>query len=67
MLFRSGGMQYKDLLWAFEQFEKLGHIVGVDLVELNPYLDPSGASTAVVVKSIRELVLILQKNINKRT
>ncbi len=62
-----GGMQYKDLLWAFEQFEKLGHIVGVDLVELNPYLDPSGASTAVAVKSIRELVLILQKNINKRT
>jgi agmatinase len=62
-----GGMQYKDLLWAFEQFEKLGHIVGVDLVELNPYLDPSGVSTAVAVKSIRELVLILQKNINKRT
>lgn len=62
-----GGMQYKDLLWAFEQFEKLGHIVGVDLVELNPYLDPSGASTAVAVKSIRELVLILQKNINKPT
>jgi agmatinase len=62
-----GGMQYKDLILAFEQFEKLGHIVGVDLVELNPYLDPSGASTAVAVKSIRELVLILQKNINKRT
>jgi agmatinase len=62
-----GGMQYKDLLWAFEQFEQLGHIVGVDLVELNPYLDPSGASTAVAVKSIRELVLILQKNINKHT
>ncbi len=62
-----GGMQFKDLLWAFKQFERFGHIVGVDLVELNPYLDPSGASTAVAVKSIRELVLILQKNINKRT
>lgn len=62
-----GGMQFKDLLWAFKQFERLGHIVGVDLVELNPYLDPSGASTAVAVKSIRELVLILQKNINKPT
>lgn len=60
-----GGMQYKDLLWAFEQFEKLGHIVGCDLVELNPYLDPSGASTAVAVKTIRELTLILQKNISK--
>ena len=61
-----GGMQYKDLLWAFEQFEKLGHIVGCDLVEFNPYLDPSGASTAVAVKTIRELVLILQKNILKQ-
>jgi agmatinase len=60
-----GGMQYKDVLWAFEQFEKLGHIVGCDLVELNPYLDPSGASTAVAVKTIRELTLILQKNISK--
>ena len=60
-----GGMQYKDLLWAFEQFEKLGHIVGCDLVEFNPYLDPSGASTAVAVKTIRELTLILQKNISK--
>lgn len=60
-----GGMQYKDILWAFEQFEKLGHIVGCDLVELNPYLDPSGASTAVAVKTIRELTLILQKNISK--
>ena len=58
-------MQYKDVLWAFEQFEKLGHIVGCDLVELNPYLDPSGASTAVAVKTIRELTLILQKNISK--
>jgi agmatinase len=60
-------MHLKDLLWAFKQFERLGNILGVDLVELNPYLDPSGASTAVAVKSIRELVLILQKNINKRT
>ncbi len=60
-------MHLKDLLWAFKQFERLGKILGVDLVELNPYLDPSGASTAVAVKSIRELVLILQKNINKRT
>lgn len=58
-----GGMQYKDLIWAFEQFETLNHIVGADLVEFNPYLDPSGASTAVAVKTIRELILILQKNI----
>ncbi|HHX75797.1 MAG TPA: agmatinase [Acholeplasmataceae bacterium] len=56
-----GGMQYKDLLWAFDQFEKLNHIVGADIVELSPYLDPSGASNAVAAKSLRELILILHK------
>lgn len=61
-----GGMQYKDLLWAFDQFEKLNHIVGADIVELSPYLDPSGASNVVAAKSLRELVLILQKNLEKR-
>jgi len=62
----AGGMQYKDLLWAFEQFGKLNHIVGADIVELSPYLDPSGASNAVAAKSLRELILILQKNLLKR-
>jgi len=58
----AGGMQYKELLWAFDQFEKLNHIVGADIVELSPYLDPSGASNAVAAKSLRELVLVLHKN-----
>lgn len=61
-----GGMQYKDLLWAFDQFEKLNHLVGADFVELAPMLDPSGASTAVAAKTLREMVLILQKNLEKR-
>lgn len=56
-----GGMQYKDLLWAMEQFEKLNNIVGSDIVELAPHLDPSGASTAVAVKTLREMVLLLHK------
>ncbi|MFU8792725.1 MAG: agmatinase [Acholeplasmataceae bacterium] len=57
-----GGMQYKDLLWAFDQFEKLNHLVAVDMVELAPMIDPSGASTAVAAKSLRELILLLHKN-----
>jgi agmatinase len=57
-----GGMTYKDLLMAFDAFEDLDHIVGADIVELAPMLDPSGASTAVAAKSLREMVLILQKN-----
>ncbi len=60
-----GGMMYKDLLWAFDQFEKLNHMVGADIVELSPMLDPSGASTAVAAKSLRELVLLLHKNRQK--
>ncbi|MDY0210231.1 MAG: agmatinase [Acholeplasma sp.] len=56
-----GGMQYKDLLKAFDLFETLDHIVGADFVELNPYLDPSGASNAVAVKTLREMVLLLHK------
>jgi agmatinase len=54
-------MQYKDLLNAFKLFEQLTNIVGADIVELNPYLDPSGASTAVAVKSLRELILLLHR------
>ena len=56
-----GGMQYKDLLWAMDQFEKLNNIVGCDIVELAPHLDPSGASTAVAVKTLREMVLLMHK------
>jgi agmatinase len=59
-----GGMQYKDLLWAFDQFAKLNHFVGADIVELSPMLDPSGASTAVAAKTLREMILLLQ-NSNK--
>ncbi|MDY3195329.1 MAG: agmatinase [Paracholeplasma sp.] len=56
-----GGLQYKELLGAFDLFERLNHIVGADFVELSPYLDPSGASTAVAVKTLREMVLLLHK------
>ncbi|MDI6453138.1 agmatinase [Peloplasma aerotolerans] len=61
-----GGMQYKDLLWAFDQFQKLNNFVGADFVELAPMLDPSGASTAVAAKTLREMVLLLQMNREKR-
>jgi len=56
-----GGITYKELLCAFEQFSKLNKIVGADIVELSPMLDPSQTSTIVAAKSLRELILILQK------
>ncbi|MBU1145878.1 MAG: agmatinase [Firmicutes bacterium] len=54
-----GGMMYKDLLKAFDAFEKLNKIVGADLVELSPMIDASGTSTAVAAKSLREMILLL--------
>ncbi|MCL2522166.1 MAG: agmatinase [Erysipelotrichales bacterium] len=59
-----GGISYKELLWAMEQFEKLNKIVGADIVELSPHLDASGASTAVAAKTLRELILLLQQKKN---
>lgn len=57
----AGGMTYKDLLGAFDEFAKLENMVGADIVELAPLLDSSGTSTAVAAKSLRELVLLLHR------
>jgi agmatinase len=57
----AGGITYKELLGAFDDFENLNNIVGADLVELSPMLDASGGSTAVAAKSLREMVLLLHK------
>lgn len=57
----AGGITYKELLGAFDDFELLHNIVGADLVELSPMLDASGGSTAVAAKSLREMVLLLHK------
>ncbi|MFA5719868.1 MAG: agmatinase [Acholeplasmataceae bacterium] len=54
-----GGIQYKELLEAIDAFKGLNKIVGADIVELNPLLDPSGASTMAAIKTLRELILLL--------
>ncbi len=57
----AGGITYKELLGAMDQFARLTNIVGADIVELSPHLDPSGASTAAAAKTLRELILLLHK------
>ncbi|MDR2828113.1 MAG: agmatinase [Acholeplasmatales bacterium] len=57
-----GGITYKELLKAFDLFEKLTNIVGSDLMELSPYLDASGASNMAAIKALREMILLIQKN-----
>ena len=57
-----GGITYKELLNALQSFEKLDHIIGIDMVELAPKIDPTDVSTAVAAKTLRELVLLLHRN-----
>ena len=56
-----GGITYRELLEAIGHFQKLNNIVAADVVELSPQYDPSGASTAVACKTIREMLLTLAK------
>ncbi len=57
----AGGITFKELLGALDQFAKLDRLVGADIVELAPMLDPSGTSTAVAAKTLREMVLLLHQ------
>lgn len=55
----AGGVTYKELQQAILDMRGLCHIVGADIVELSPHYDPSGVSTAVACKVLREMVLLL--------
>jgi agmatinase len=56
----AGGLTFDSLRCALMKVTNL-NIVGLDVNELNPMLDPSGASTALACKLIRELLIALQK------
>ncbi|HWI47929.1 MAG TPA: agmatinase, partial [Rummeliibacillus sp.] len=56
-----GGITYKELLNGLQQVSKLNNIVAADVVELSPQYDPSGASTAIACKTIREMLLTVGK------
>lgn len=54
----AGGVSFADLLEALLSLRGLS-IVAADLNELSPPHDPSGQSTAVALKVLRELLLVL--------
>ncbi len=54
----AGGVTFPELLAAIRKVCKL-NVVGADLNELAPMLDPSGVSTAAACKILRELLLAL--------
>ncbi len=56
----AGGVTFNQLVSAIIEVSKL-NIVGCDINELSPSLDQSGASTAVALKVLRELLLSICK------
>lgn len=52
----AGGVSYNQLIDAIILVSRL-NIVGCDINELSPHYDPSGVSTAVACKVLRELLL----------
>lgn len=56
----AGGVTFLQLLEAIFKVREL-NIVGCDINELSPLLDASGASTAVALKVLRELLLTLEE------
>lgn len=56
----AGGVTFLQLLDAILKIGAL-NIVGCDINELSPLLDASGASTAVALKVLRELLLSLER------
>lgn len=57
----AGGVSYSQLREALTLVANHLHIVACDVNELAPMLDPSGVSTAVACKVVRELLLCLAK------
>jgi len=58
----AGGVSFNELLNAINLLQS-ANIVGFDMVELSPSYDPSGVSTLVACKLLRELLLTLSKGI----
>jgi len=54
----AGGLFFNEFIEYFRAMQNL-NIVGCDVVELAPYYDQSGVSTATAAKIIRELILRL--------
>ena len=54
----AGGMPYKELLVWLKELKNY-NIVGADVVELAPDIDPTRVSTATACKAVRETLMIL--------
>ena len=58
----AGGLRFAELLSALTEILSRFNVVALDNVELSPALDPSGRSTALACKLLREQLLSLSFN-----
>ena len=56
----AGGVSFTELMSAIKSVSAL-NVVGIDVNELSPMLDQSGASTALACKLLREILLYFYK------
>lgn len=56
----AGGVSFTELMSAIKSVSAL-NVVGIDVNELSPMLDQSGASTAIACKLLREILLYFYK------
>lgn len=56
----AGGVSYNELIKAIEKVSEL-NVIGLDINELSPTLDQSGASTELACKLLREILLYFYK------
>ncbi|HPI93185.1 MAG TPA: agmatinase [Deltaproteobacteria bacterium] len=59
-----GGMMFNELAAALVSMITRLRIVGLDVVELAPQLDPSGVSAVVAAKVVRECLIALNRRCN---
>jgi agmatinase len=57
----AGGYSYNQLLAETKKVFETCRVVAVDIVELSPPYDPSGISTALACKFLREILLFLEE------
>ncbi len=55
-----GGWTYPDFANLIKQFHAINW-VGMDVVELSPHYDPTGASSMLAAKVVRDLIMILHQ------
>ena len=62
----AGGVSFDELRRAMKLVAENCQIVGSDMVELSPPYDQSGISTATALKLLREYLLVLDYNIDRK-